>query len=255
MDYHRIYREFIADRKNKPVPIGYTERHHILPKSFGGSDDAENLIDLTADDHFFAHLLLAKAHGGKMGSALFLLVTAAKENWRNRYRARRAYGLARRIAVQGLSENWSGDRNPLFNATVIDWANYRTGELRSATLHGMFREFGGTRPHWTNVMRGDRPSYKGWVLAENLDGHSRSEKGFSFDFVNRDGRRFYGTQGDFAKRFGVNLATASRIVRHQSVTRCGWRLSGVKDRPANWAKDGLPSRQRRPQGGSETATG
>jgi hypothetical protein len=38
----------------------YYEKHHIIPKCFGGSDDKLNLIKLTAREHFIAHLLLAK---------------------------------------------------------------------------------------------------------------------------------------------------------------------------------------------------
>ena len=37
----------------------YHERHHITPKSCGGTDDKENLIDLYAREHFEAHRLLA----------------------------------------------------------------------------------------------------------------------------------------------------------------------------------------------------
>ena len=67
MDYRRIYSEFIVDRRTKePAVEGYTERHHIVPKSLGGTDEPANLIRLTAEDHFFAHLLLAKIHGGGM---------------------------------------------------------------------------------------------------------------------------------------------------------------------------------------------
>jgi len=36
----------------------------------GGSDDASNIIRLTAFDHIFAHLLLAKAYGGKQWAAI-----------------------------------------------------------------------------------------------------------------------------------------------------------------------------------------
>lgn len=38
----------------------YKERHHIVPRAQGGSDSEENLIDLTAKEHFIAHKLLAK---------------------------------------------------------------------------------------------------------------------------------------------------------------------------------------------------
>ena len=37
----------------------YHERHHIVPKCLGGTDDEENLIDLFAREHFELHRLLA----------------------------------------------------------------------------------------------------------------------------------------------------------------------------------------------------
>lgn len=38
----------------------YHERHHIMPKCMGGTNDEENLIDLYAREHYIAHELLAK---------------------------------------------------------------------------------------------------------------------------------------------------------------------------------------------------
>ena len=43
----------VLDKKDK-------ERHHILPRCMGGSDDAENLVDLELGEHFTAHKLLAE---------------------------------------------------------------------------------------------------------------------------------------------------------------------------------------------------
>ncbi len=40
---------------------GYTESHHILPRSMSGSNEPSNLIKLSARCHYIAHLLLAKA--------------------------------------------------------------------------------------------------------------------------------------------------------------------------------------------------
>ena len=39
---------------------GYTEQHHIVPKSFGGSNSRTNLVRLTAREHFLCHYLLCK---------------------------------------------------------------------------------------------------------------------------------------------------------------------------------------------------
>lgn len=73
MNYEKIYKSFIASRKNKFFSDGYFEIHHILPKSLGGGDEDSNLIKLTAREHFFAHLLLAKIHGGSMWYALDMM--------------------------------------------------------------------------------------------------------------------------------------------------------------------------------------
>lgn len=39
----------------------YTEHHHILPKSQGGSDDDSNLVELLPEEHLFIHKLRYKA--------------------------------------------------------------------------------------------------------------------------------------------------------------------------------------------------
>ena len=52
-------------------------RHHILPVAFGASrnykDEPNNIIVLTAREHFIAHIILWKAYGGKMADALRLM--------------------------------------------------------------------------------------------------------------------------------------------------------------------------------------
>ena len=40
----------------------YTETHHIVPRCMGGSDDTDNLVNLTYREHFIAHWLLYRIH-------------------------------------------------------------------------------------------------------------------------------------------------------------------------------------------------
>lgn len=58
------YRKFIEGILNSRGRFAcgneYHERHHIIPKCIGGTNDEENLIDLFAREHFIAHKLLAK---------------------------------------------------------------------------------------------------------------------------------------------------------------------------------------------------
>lgn len=65
MNYNKIYNNIVKRGKNR-VLEGYKERHHILPRSLGGSDEKENLVDLTAREHFLCHYLLTFIH--KKGS-------------------------------------------------------------------------------------------------------------------------------------------------------------------------------------------
>jgi hypothetical protein len=39
MNYQRLYDMLIEDARTKPKPYTYKERHHILPRCLGGSDD------------------------------------------------------------------------------------------------------------------------------------------------------------------------------------------------------------------------
>ena len=56
-----MYEDLIAFRREHPA-TGYTERHHVIMRSMGGSDDSTNLVALTGREHWIAHLLLHKIH-------------------------------------------------------------------------------------------------------------------------------------------------------------------------------------------------
>jgi len=62
--YQRIYNLLMARAIFRGKIDGYKEVHHIKPKSMGGTDDYWNLVQLTAREHFIAHCMLARIHGG-----------------------------------------------------------------------------------------------------------------------------------------------------------------------------------------------
>lgn len=61
MNYQKIYNQIIERAKGR-VLEGYKEKHHIIPKSLGGSNKKENLVSLTAREHFLCHLLLIEIY-------------------------------------------------------------------------------------------------------------------------------------------------------------------------------------------------
>jgi len=61
MDYKKIYNHIINNPKSQER---ITERHHIVPRSLGGSDDPDNIIEVSPRVHYLLHLLLYKITSG-----------------------------------------------------------------------------------------------------------------------------------------------------------------------------------------------
>ena len=79
MNYARIYGEFIADRRAKESAlVGYVEVHHVMPRSEGGTDEGGNLVTLSATDHLFAHVLLARVYP-KQRHALAMMLSNSRQ--------------------------------------------------------------------------------------------------------------------------------------------------------------------------------
>ena len=63
MNYLQIYHNLLDKRRNFPVEKStYQEHHHCLPRCLGGSNDSDNIVSLTAREHYIAHLLLVKIY-------------------------------------------------------------------------------------------------------------------------------------------------------------------------------------------------
>ena len=63
MNYLKHYNLLIEKYRSQTFSEDqYFECHHIIPKCLGGGDSSENLIDLTPEQHYTAHLLLARIY-------------------------------------------------------------------------------------------------------------------------------------------------------------------------------------------------
>jgi len=111
--YTKWYNQ-ITERARDRVVDTYTETHHIKPRSLGGTDDADNLVELTAREHFICHWLLTKMHTGdernKMMSAFFLM--RGNNSYQNRYINSRAYEILREEYAQYISKMNTGRVQP-----------------------------------------------------------------------------------------------------------------------------------------------
>ena len=128
MNYLKIYENLIQKAKSRIIK-GYKEKHHILPKCLGGKDDKDNLVDLTPEEHFIAHLLLTKIYPDN--SALVHAAVMMTVNGKNHVRNNKFYGWLRRKHSDSISRNQSGEGNSQFGEYWI--YNIITGEVLRTT--------------------------------------------------------------------------------------------------------------------------
>lgn len=141
MNYKNIYYKIIENAKmeneNGKRSLGYFEKHHIQPKSLGGTNEKENLVKLTAREHFICHWLLIKMYDkgtierNKMLCALWRM-QGINENHK-RYINSRVYEKLRIEFAEAVSKltsvSQSGSRNSQFGKKW--YTNRDTGESKS----------------------------------------------------------------------------------------------------------------------------
>jgi len=79
VNYKAHYESLMLKARLRKVVDGYFEEHHIVPRCLGGGDESENLINLTAEEHYVAHQLLVKMHPKSMGLAAAALLMSSKD--------------------------------------------------------------------------------------------------------------------------------------------------------------------------------
>lgn len=75
--YTYWYNSIIKNAQSRTLDC-YKERHHIIPQSLGGTDDKNNLVDLTAREHFICHWLLVKMYTGESKSKMMYALNGMK---------------------------------------------------------------------------------------------------------------------------------------------------------------------------------
>lgn len=117
--YEKWYKNITESAKTRIIS-DYTETHHILPKSLGGSDNSENLTSLTAREHFICHWLLTKIYSE--GEAHWKMINAfrmmrAENPKQKRYSTKitaRVYANLKEEYSKLQSQRYIGENNPMY---------------------------------------------------------------------------------------------------------------------------------------------
>jgi hypothetical protein len=122
MDYIKHYEALCYGRQSleRSKQEGeYYELHHILPRSLGGSNTQENLVLLTAREHYIAHLLLYNIYKKVGGVALrkmaFALVSMLSKTNTD----------IQRFSARSYSTMKEAARNTSLGRKVENTVNYR----------------------------------------------------------------------------------------------------------------------------------
>lgn len=131
MNYQRLHDAIIAYHQQNP-PTGYTEKHHIVPRCMGGSNEKTNLVRLTARAHFVVHRLLCKIYpsNGKLLYA-FQLMFASNNT-----------------ATRGADAGWFRSSSKLYSAHKLAYS-----AQRSVDMSGIPKSME-WKTHMSGVMRG-----------------------------------------------------------------------------------------------------
>lgn len=102
MDYAAHYARLI-DRARLRVLVGYSERHHIIPRCLNGDDAAGNIVRLTAEEHYVAHKLLVRINPGHVG-LMWAAVAMTNATLNQMRTGNKLYGWLRREFSQAMRQ-------------------------------------------------------------------------------------------------------------------------------------------------------
>ena len=124
MNYLKVYNNIIFYRKKNRLCDEYTECHHIIPRSLGGNNNDENLVNLSAKEHFVCHLLLTKIYKNdflsykKMIKAFMMMRCSTKTQ--KHYISSKIYAKLKNEFSKIQSESQSGIGNSQYNTKWIN---------------------------------------------------------------------------------------------------------------------------------------
>jgi len=205
----------IVDRAKSRDLAGYTETHHVLPKSMGGTDDPSNLVPLTAREHYICHLLLPKMTDGVYRQKMIYAYTIM--SGRSIYGSRK-YAFYREEYAKINSELRSGVGNGM-------WGVDRSGELN--TFYGK-KHTEESKRKMSNSRKGKNLgiSNNTWLpTARAKVGAATKSRAVRYTFKHPDHGEFYGTTGDLAKAYKFSRTSeAYKLAKGEYKSYKGWKL-------------------------------
>ena len=164
MNYELIYNLLVRRGKSREESKSY-EKHHIIPRCMGGTDDRDNLCQLTPREHFVAHQLLTKMYpdNNDLAYAVLMMTTGHDGRVNNRLFEWHRLNLRRPrdpALVKKTADKTRGvpKTRKAVNANAV--AQLKSNESRRAKL----KEYVKTDDHKKNIQAAQAtPEYKNQI--------------------------------------------------------------------------------------------
>ena len=150
MTYEQFIQNILQTRGRFGCDKEYYERHHIIPKCLGGTDDVDNLIDLFAKEHYIAHQLLAKENpdNDKLTYAWWAMSHWVNEQSQERYKVTaEEYEEVKLAYSQFMSKRMSGENCPFYGVSRFGKDNPHYGHKHSPETKRRISELAKGRKH------------------------------------------------------------------------------------------------------------
>lgn len=217
--YTLIYFSIIENARLRVLPKDqYKETHHIIPRSMGGDDSSDNLVDLTAKEHFICHKLLVRmTQGESKGKMAFAVVLMSGK------RGSRIYSSTKKLLAERMSELHTG-KIPITDG-VVDKTIFKGESLPE----GFYQGFSPA----TIKKHGDGNKGKKWItdgivsyqvkdniLPEGFHwGQAEYHKKKNSEALSGEGNPMYGKSGELHPAYGYKHS--EEMIKHLSLSKQG----------------------------------
>ena len=204
---------------------GYTEIHHVCPKSLGGSDDPDNLIAIPSRIHFLAHWMLWKAYDtDELSYAFWAMCHQKKKGQEHRYTKinSKTYAILkeRRSAIisQSNSDRW---KDPV-------WAAKMKQTLKAAASTPKEKIRRSIQATLSNTKRKKQISeqmLKLWadpIWAENFKQKSKNAHAHRIKKILVNGIEYKKVK-DVSDKYEISIATVRQRIKSKTTQFSGWQ--------------------------------
>jgi hypothetical protein len=184
MNYKKHYDLLIENTINRTLSKEtYIEKHHIIPKCMGGSNNKTNIVKLTAREHYVIHWLLIKIHPKHKGLifALNMMIHTNKDNRKlkitskeyeiirilhsknisNLFKGKPSHKKGKKSSKETckkISEATKGEKNPMWGRKGKDSPNTGKKHTKEECKRRSERQKG-EKSYWWGKKGKEHPSY------------------------------------------------------------------------------------------------